>query len=277
MFNVSRRAMKTEAINKDINGWSIISKWLSINTKRQSDLAVLLNITASAVSQIKSGNILLNAKQIHQILDYLKIDAHDMCVLYTLIFNARLNNVPGRGKNTNQKLIVNIANLKDKNDFSVFSEVKDSSSDYQNSIRRVPLITFQQSLNYEPALESIESFARYSSDQTVLFPASGKSGSFAFLVDEANATPEFTHSAVLLVAGDEYPAHGDMVVAKLRTGEVITKYYLRQDDVIHLKSTTPDVDSLIWHYRDDPGYIQWMYPIIEANLKLRAENYKLSD
>ncbi len=267
--------MKTGLINKDINGWSIIAKWLSINTKRQSDLAALLNVTASAVSQIKSGHILLSAKQISLILEYLKIDSRDMCALYTLIFNARLNNRVNGRQNMNQRLIVNIANLNDQTDFSVFSEVKDSSSDYQDSFRRVPLITFKQSMNYEPALESIESFARYCSDQTVLFSRT-QVGSFALLVDKENATPEFTHSAVLLVAGNEYPATGDMVVAKLRTGKVITKFYLREDDVIHLKSKTPHGDNFVWHYQEDPGFIQWMYPIIEANLKLRADNYKLS-
>ncbi len=268
--------MKAGAANKDINAWSIISKWLIINSKRQTDLAVLLKITASAVSQIKSGNILLNAKQISLILGYLKIDSHDMCALYTLIFNARLNNKVAGDKNVKQKLIVNIANLNNEKDFSVLSEAKDSAPACQDSFRKVPLMTFKQAENYEPALESIESFARYCSDQTVLF-SDAQVGNLAFFVDKKSATPEFAHSAVLLVAGKEYPAHGDMVVAKLRTGEVITKYYLRQDNVIHLKSENSSAPSFIWHYQEDPGYVQWMYPIIEVNLKLRPDSYNFAD
>jgi len=267
--------MKVEAVNKDINAWSVISKYLIINGKRQTDLAVLLNVTASAVSQIKSGNILLNAKQISLILEYLKIDSRDMCVLYTLIFNARLSNKVAGDKNLKQKLIVNIANINNEKDFSVFSEVKDSSSDCQNSFRRVPLMTFKQAIDYEPALESIDSFARDCSDQTVLF-SDAQVGNLALFVDENSATPEFAHSTVLLVAGKEYPAHGDMVVAKLRSGEVITKYYLRQDDVVHLKSKNPSAPSFIWRYQEDPGYVQWMYPIIEVNFKLRPDSYNFA-
>ena len=268
--------MKAEVINKDINAWSVISKHLIINGKRQTDLAVLLNITASAVSQIKSGNILLNAKQISLILEYLKIDSRDMCALYTLIFNARLNNKVANDKHLKQKLIVNIANVNNEKDFSVFSDVKDSSSDCQDSFRRVPLMTLEQAINYEPALESIDSFARDCSDQTVLF-SDPQVGNLALFIDEKSATPEFAHSTVLLVAGKEYPSHGDMVVAKLRSGEVITKYYLRQDNIIHLKSKNPGAPGFIWHYQKDPGYVQWMYPIIEVNLKLRPESYNFAD
>lgn len=268
--------MKNNVPNKDINGWSVISKWLNIKGKRQSDLAALLNVTASAVSQIKSGNILLNATQISLILDYLQINSRDMCALYTLIFNARLNNKVCNRREPEQKLVVNIAESGNEGGFSVSSEVKDPSSEYEGAFRRVPLMTFQQAMSYEPALESIESFARYCSDKTVTFPGA-QAGSFALLVDHNDAAAEFAHSAVLLISGREYPADGDMVVAKLRTGQVITKYYVRQENVIHLESKNPDADSFVWHYKEDPGYIQWMYPIIEVNLKLRAENYTLSE
>ena len=262
--------MKAENISKEINGWPVIAKWMAVNKKRQIDLAALLNVTASAVSQIKSGNILLNANQISLILDYLQIDANDMCALYTLIFNARLHN----NIDSNKKLIVNIADPANKNNFFVSSNSKSYPPADKESFRRVPLMTFTQAVSYEPALEPIEAFASCCSDQTVLFPEV-RSGSFALLIDHENATPEFMHSAILLVSGNEYPVHGDMVVAKLRSGEVITKYYLREDDVVHFKSQKTDADNLAWHYKEDPGYVQWMYPIIEVNMKLRAGDYEL--
>jgi len=262
--------MKAETINKDINGWPVIAKWMAVNKKRQIDLAALLNVTASAVSQIKSGNILLNAKQIGLILDYLKIDSNDMCALYTLIFNARLHN----NIDSSKKLIVNIADPNSKNGFFVSSSSGSCPPADKESFRRVPLMTFTQAVSYEPALESIEAFANCCSDQTVLFPEV-KAGSFALLIDRKNITPEFEHSSILLVSGDEYPVHGDMVVAKLRSGEVITKYYLRKDDVVHFKSHKTDVENLAWNYKEDPGYVQWMYPIVEVNMKLRADDYEL--
>ncbi len=262
--------MKAETINKDINGWSVIAKWMAINKKRQIDLAALLDVTASAISQIKSGTILLNAKQIGLILDYLQIDSDDMCALYTLIFNARLHN----NIDSSKKLIVNIVDSSERNGFSVSSNSKSYPPADKESFRRVPLMTFSQAVSYEPALESIEAFASCCSDQTVLFPEV-KAGSFALLVDQENATPEFAHSAILLVSGNEYPVHGDMVVAKLRNGEVVTKYYLRKDDVVHFKSRKTDVDNFAWNYKEDPGYVQWMYPVIEVNMKLRADGYEL--
>jgi SOS-response transcriptional repressor LexA len=264
--------MKAGIISKDINGWPVIAKWLVINKKRQIDLAALLDVTASAISQIKSGNILLSAKQISLILDYLKIDSKDMCALYTLIFNARLHN----NLDSTKKLIVNIADSNNKNDFFVSSNSKSYPPVNRDSFRRVPLMTFTQAISYEPALESIESFASCCSSQTVLFP-DVQVGSFALLIDQKNTTPEFAHSAILLVSGDEYPVHGDMVVAKLRSGEVITKYYLRKDDIVHFKSQKTDADNFVWRYKEDPGYVQWMYPIIEICLKLRADNYELYD
>ena len=267
--------MKTGAASKDVNGWSIVAKWLNINNKRQSDLASLLNITASAVSQIKNGQILLNAKQINLILDYLNIDSVDMCNLYTRIFNARLNTKAGRKGRYSPRLIVNVETFNNETDFSVISEVNDNPSEYDDSFRRVPLMTFKQSLAYEPALESIESYARYCSDQTVLFPRK-QVGSFALMVDKENATPEFSSPAVLQVAGNEYPEPGDMVVAKLRTGQLITKYFVRKDNVIHLESRSTAGENYTWNYQDDPGYVQWMFPIIEANLKLRAEEFSIN-
>lgn len=255
--------MKKIIVNKDINAWSVISKWLVISKKRQIDLACLLNVTASAVSQIKSGSIQLNATQISLILDYLKIDSQDMCALYTLIFNARLNDKVAAGKNSKGRLVVNMADSNNKKDFSASSNPHDSPCS-------VPMMNIKQAMKYEPALESIGSFARECSEQTVLF-SNAQAGSFALLFDEEYALSEFAHSAILLVSGEEYPVHGDMVVAKLRTGEVISKYYLRKDDVIHLKAKDSDDNNFVWNYREDPGYVQWMYPVIELNLKLRSD------
>ena len=260
--------MREVLVNKETNAWSVISKWLIIRDKRQIDLAGLLNVTASAVSQIKSGSIHLNAKQISLILDFLKIDSQDMCTLYTIIFNARLNNTVCVGKSSEKRLIVNLADCNNNKNFS-------TCSDPHNSLCGVPLMNTEQATKYEPALESIESFARDCSNQTVLF-SNVQSGSFALLFDQKNELSEFEHTAILLVAGEEYPVHGDMVVVKLRTGEVICKYYLRKDNLIYLKAKDSDVDNLIWNYREDPGYVQWMYPVIELNLKLRDNDCNVS-
>jgi phage repressor protein C with HTH and peptisase S24 domain len=87
-----------------------------------------------------------------------------------------------------------------------------------------------------------------------------------------NETNEFGKSAILLVASEEYPVDGDMVVAKLRNGKLITKYYLRKDNIIHLSSKNNDKDDVIWRYQEDPGLLQWVYPIVEVNIKFRSED-----
>lgn len=269
--------MKPKTVKKDINGWSIISKWLVTRDKRQSDLAERLQITASAVSQIKSGNIMLNAEQLYSIIDFLKINKRDMLALYTKIFNARLTN-SGVSKNklNYQKLVVNIANAEPPEDLAFFSSVKDYSSDYHNSVRRIPLITFEQAMNYEPALEPIEAFASGNANKSIL-STDCQLGSFGMVVDKQNDPNEFAKSSILLVAGKEYPVHGDLVVAKVRDGKVITRYYYRENGIIHLKSQNNDTETLIWNAQNDPGYIQWMYPVVEVNLKMRAEKYNFSD
>ncbi|MDD5729311.1 MAG: helix-turn-helix transcriptional regulator [Victivallales bacterium] len=268
--------MKSKAAKKDVNGWSIISKWLTAKNKRQTDLASILKVTASAVSQIKSGNIMLNAEQLFTIIDFLGINRDDMLALYTRIFNARLNYGIGKNGNPREQLVVNVAGSDPVDNVSFFSGVNDSSSEYQGALRRVPLMTMKQAQDYEPALEPIENFALVNSERSVL-SANSHSGSFALLVDEENRHIEFARSAILLVAGKEYPAHGDMVVAKLRSGELVTRYYFRENSEIHLKSQNDDSRNLIWKYQEDPGYVQWMYPIVEVNLKMRAENYKFAN
>jgi len=252
--------MKPATDNKNINGWTVISKWLITNKKRQTDIAILLNITPSAVSQIKNGNILLNANQINLILDFLKIHSQDMCLLYTLIFNARLNNSFPDNKMSKQNFIVNIADSSNK---------KTSNVNYQNPFCNVPLITLKQAMTYEPALESIKSFASSCSQKAVMFP-NAQAGSFALLLNQIDTVSEFKHSAILLASGEEYPIHGDMVVAKLRSGEIVNKYYFRDNNIVYLKSKKTDGDNFVWRCHEDPAYVQWMYPVIEAYMQMRA-------
>ena len=249
--------MKKLTSHNKINGWSVISKWLIKGGKRQIDLARLLNVTPSAISQVKSGIIMLNATQISLILDYLQISQQDACRMYTLIFNARLNKEDDNGYK--RKLFINVTKSNNKQKITI-----DSNSS------NVPLITFKQAVSYEPALESIESFVDSCSDKTALFPGA-QVGNFALLVDQENVTLEFAPTTILLVAGDEYPTQGDMVIAKLRTGELISKYYSRKNNIIHLESKNPDAEKIVWRYQEDPGYVQWIHPVIEARLQLRAQ------
>ncbi|MPN04725.1 hypothetical protein SDC9_151970 [bioreactor metagenome] len=73
-----------------VNGWRIIAAGLRARQLRQKDLARLLGVTPAAVSQIKSGRIKLNRRQIALIYNFLGLEEPDIRRLYAEIFNARL-------------------------------------------------------------------------------------------------------------------------------------------------------------------------------------------
>lgn len=73
-----------------VNGWRVIAAGLQARQLRQKDLARLLGVTPAAVSQIKSGRIKLNRRQIALIYNFLALSDQEIRRLYAEIFNARL-------------------------------------------------------------------------------------------------------------------------------------------------------------------------------------------
>lgn len=280
-------------MQNDVNGWPIISKWLGIREKRQADLARLLNISPSAISQLKHGDMLLNAGQMAAVIEFLEISEDDISLFYTEVFNARL-----RGNTAGAEAIVPTGR---ENKFTVQitrsgqAPVRDGKSDgvvharesavkYQavpdeavpvkhGELTDVPVLSFAQAAGYEPAIEPFDDFARGCSDETALFTET-RPGFFALRVEGDSMSPEYPNGTILLIAGGEYPQRGDVVVAKLRSGQVVVKKYSRKDNVISLESENPNGMNFNWHCKEDPGFVMWMYPVIEVTLKLRNRRWE---
>ena len=264
------------------NGWPIISKWLGIREKRQVDLSRHLNITPSAISQIKNGDILLSAAQMASVLDYLDVSEEDISLFYTEVFNARIGIGAGgqeellriRNKFTVQLTCPEHGGGKTRKPRAVAARGNDEAvAVKRGDLLDVPVLSFAQAAGYEPAIEPFDDFARDCSDETAMF-TEARPGFFALRVEGDSMSPEYPNGTILLVAGGEYPQRGDIVVAKLSTGQVVVKRYSRKDNIIKLESENPSGMNFSWHCKEDPGYVLWMYPVIEVTLKLRSRRWE---
>lgn len=141
-------------------------------------------------------------------------------------------------------------------------------------LSEVPVISLAQAAGYEPALEPIDCYAKNCSDETIRFAHEMRSGYFALSVDGEAMAPEFPDGTIILVAGGEFPEHGDVVVAKLRNGRIVIKKYKRSDDIINLEAINAAGQNFEWHCKEDPGFIQWMYPVLEATIDLRRRRWE---
>lgn len=142
------------------------------------------------------------------------------------------------------------------------------------TLGEVPVISFAQAAGYEPALEPVDDYAKGCSDETTLFSREIRPGYFALFVEGNSMSPDFPNGTVILVAGGEFPQRGDVVVAKLRDGQVVVKRYFRRNNLISLESINPTGKNFEWHCKDDPGFIQWMYPVLEATIDLRRRRWE---
>ena len=71
------------------NGWPIIAEHLRRHDLCQSDLARLLGISPSAVTQLKQESYLLNFRQLARMADALQMQEQEHFALYRMIFRAR--------------------------------------------------------------------------------------------------------------------------------------------------------------------------------------------
>lgn len=157
-----------------------------------------------------------------------------------------------------------------RGDFAPGAEVEPAQVD---RMRPVPVLSVAQAAGYEPALEPLCDYLRETSDESVLF-MDVKDNYFALRISGDSMAPDYPDGTVVLVAAGEYPQRGDIVVAKIAsTGQVVIKEYHRKDNIITLQSINPAGKSFEWHCKDQPGFVQWMWPVLEATLKLRDRRW----
>ena len=102
--------------------------------------------------------------------------------------------------------------------------------------RAVPVLSFAQAAGYEPALESLCDYLRETSDRNAVF-YDVPERCFALEIAGDSMAPDYPNGSIALVAAGEYPQRGDIVAAKLSTGQVVIKEYHRKDNVIRLESS----------------------------------------
>lgn len=193
-------------------------------------------------------------------------------------------------ENLNERLDVSEKLLEKLNDFIAIHRGKSIS--YQNQVKTaapapddgvplensgiipkgVPVLSFAQAAGYEPAFEPLCDYIRETSDRSAVF-YDVPENCFALEISGDSMAPDYPNGSIALVAAGEYPQRGDIVAAKLSTGQVVIKEYHRKDNVIRLESINPEGKNFEWHCKEQPGFVMWMWPVIEITLKPRAQRW----
>lgn len=232
----------------------LIKDLLKSKNLKQKDVAEFLGIKPPSLSQMLNGKIPFPQDKFLKIVNLAAPGSKKLEELKKLYFGSMAFVLSGPAPA-----------VKDKNEVRAV-----------RTLTAVPVISFAQAAGYEPALEPVDDYARDCSDETAMFSHEIRSGYFALNVEGDSMSPDFPHGTVILVAGGEFPQRGDIVVAKLRDGQVIVKHYFRRNNTICLDSINPSGKNFEWHCKDDPGFIQWMYPVLEATIDLRKRRWEQS-
>jgi SOS-response transcriptional repressor LexA len=136
----------------------------------------------------------------------------------------------------------------------------------------VPLIGIAQAADFEAALQSLDDYVHDVADETrIPFPLS-RDGDVAVRLEGESMLPWYPPGTILLVRPTEFPQRGDIVVAKLGTGAVVVKRYQRRQNVVTLESLNHGSagETYTWHVKEQPGFVQWMWPVIQSIRDERA-------
>jgi len=160
-----------------------------------------------------------------------------------------------------------------KSDFSPDAEAIPADP---GRLRAVPVLSFAQAAGFEPAVEPLCDYIRENSERTQPFMDVPETW-FALEVHGDSMEPDYPDGSIALVAAGEFPVRGDIVVAKLSTGQVVMKEYHRKDGVITLKSRNPQGQNFEWNIKEQPGFIQWMFPVMQIMIDTRAQRHSRTD
>lgn len=135
--------------------------------------------------------------------------------------------------------------------------------------KSVPVISIAQAAEYEPVEPLIDYLREVSESEQMFFDV--KDNYFAVEITGDSMAPDYPNGSIALVAAGEFPERGDIVVAKFSTGQVVIKEYHRKNNVVSLLSRNPNGQNFEWNIKEKPGFIQWMFPVIEIVLKPRQQ------
>lgn len=135
------------------------------------------------------------------------------------------------------------------------------------------VISFAQLADYDPALDLIGQYVKDNSSGKAIFAHEVKNGYFALQVDDTVSYGKLPLGTYLLVAGMELAQNSDTVVAKIReTAQIVVCTYTREGSRITLTPFDSGKQSISWDFKEKPGFLFWMYPVIEANLNFRRDS-----
>lgn len=124
-----------------------------------------------------------------------------------------------------------------------------------------PLLTWEQAAEFEPSLESVPGYiSRLPQTVDCRFSIPVKSSYFALRFQFECAVDTLFG----LIGGGEYPEHGDLVLAKIRSSGTLTaaRFFRRGDDIALNPFSS---GGCHWNCRREPGYLCWCFPVLEFN------------
>ena len=160
-----------------------------------------------------------------------------------------------------------------KSDFSGKDEVVPADPGH---LRAVPVLSFAQAAGFEPAVEPLCDYIKENAERTQPFMDVPETW-FALEVHGDSMEPDYPDGSIALVAAGEFPERGDIVVAKLSTGQVVMKEYHRKNGMITLTSRNPQGQTFEWNIKEQPGFIQWMFPVMQIMINTRAQRHARSE
>lgn len=139
------------------------------------------------------------------------------------------------------------------------------------AMHEVPVVGLTQAAGFDPALEPFEAYARGCGAGTAFFATEPKDGYFALRVEGRSMEPEFPDGTLLLVAGGEFVEAGDIVVARIReNGQIAVKRLLGSGVKMRMESLNEGGMRYEWDRNSDRGFLEWIHPVVEAKVDLRA-------
>lgn len=161
--------------------------------------------------------------------------------------------------------------------------------DYQNTLEGVPdmytnkyipamipVITMQHAVEYDSLVESFDKYAKSKSAELAEFHAKKElpKGMFAVRMQDESWMPSIPKSAIIFIAGDEFPTDGDMIMVK--TQKQKTMFAIFKTDGKSAITITPIAnskgikDSLKFNKSEARQHIEWICPVVCYEVMLRA-------
>ncbi len=140
----------------------------------------------------------------------------------------------------------------------------------QDIRERIPVIPQDRIAGLDVTIEPVSDFVeRIAPGGTFVFAAPLKDSYFAVEF----TTPLLPFKLAMLIASGEYPRQGDVVLAKIREKErIVVGRFFKEDDSLTIELLfSPEREVLTWNFREHPGYLCWLFPIVEIQSDLRGE------